>query len=497
MKRSAGVFLHPTSLPSPYGIGDMGGAAYEWVMTLKKCDQSYWQICPLGPTGYGDSPYQCLSSFAGNTLLISPVKLLEDGLISRSDISAFPALPEDHVDFHMVSIEKERLFRKAYERFIDSDDFLTFCEQEKYWLESYSLYMVIKEKNGGRAWTEWKTELKLRYPAALHSMQQFEYKEIRYHKFLQFMFHRQWAQLKAHANAQGISIIGDTPIYVALDSADTWSLPDYFEFDEHCNPIRVAGVPPDYFSETGQLWGNPIYKWDFMRIDRYSWWISRIKKNLQLVDVIRLDHFRGFESFWAVPAHRPDAVQGEWVAGPGIDFFNQIRQTLGDLPLIAEDLGNITPQVIGLRLATGIPGMKVLQFAFDGDPTNWHLPYNIVMDNIVYTGTHDNDTTLGWYTGLNEKEKNAVLEYLGCRETETVERFVRMAYATPGALCIVPLQDAWGLDSTHRMNTPGKKEGNWKWRFTKDMLSENIEKMDMLGDLARIYGRVSPPRSGA
>jgi 4-alpha-glucanotransferase len=490
MKRSAGIFLHPTSLPLPFGIGDLGGAAYEWVMTLKGCNQSYWQICPVGPTGYGDSPYQCLSSFAGNILLISPAKLLEEGLITRNDIAAFPSLPDTYVDFQMVAAEKERLFRKAHERFVDSEDFLTFCEQEKYWLDNYALYRVIKAKNNGRAWTEWKAEFKLRYPAALHSIQQFDYKEIRYHKFLQFIFHRQWAQLKAHANAQGISIIGDIPIYVALDSADTWSLPDYFEFDEHCNPTRVAGVPPDYFSATGQLWGNPIYRWDFMRMDRYSWWISRIKKTLGLVDVIRLDHFRGFESFWAIPAGRPDAIVGEWSPGPGIDFFNQVRQTLGELPLIAEDLGNITPQVIGLRLAAGIPGMKVLQFAFDGDPTNWHLPYNIVPDNIVYTGTHDNDTSLGWFTQLEEEEKTSLLDYLDCRETEVVEHFVRMAYAAPGNLCVIPMQDALGLDSAHRMNTPGKKEGNWKWRFTKDMLSDGIEKMENLGTLARIYGRL-------
>jgi len=450
----------------------------------------------LGPTGYGDSPYQCLSSFAGNTLLISPVKLMEDGLLSRSDITAFAALPEDRVNYNAVASEKERIFRKAYDQFEDSDDFSAFCEQEKSWLDSYALYRVIKGKKGHLAWNQWEAEYKLRYPAALQSMQKFEHAEIRYHKFLQFIFYRQWSQLKAHANSQGVSIIGDIPIYVAIDSADTWSLPDYFEFDNHCNPMRVAGVPPDYFSETGQLWGNPIYKWDFMRVDRYSWWISRIKKTLQLVDVIRLDHFRGFESFWAVPADRLDAVQGEWMEGPGIDFFNQVRQTLGELPLIAEDLGNITPQVIGLRQAVGIPGMKVLQFAFDGDPTNWHLPYNIVNDNIVYTGTHDNDTTLGWFSSLIEREKKIVLDYLDCSESKVVEKFIRMAYASPGCLSIIPLQDIFELDSTHRMNTPGTRDGNWQWRFTIDMLSEGIEKLQRLGDSARIYGRAPTPLPG-
>ncbi|HEX7510428.1 MAG TPA: 4-alpha-glucanotransferase [Chitinivibrionales bacterium] len=493
MKRSAGIFLHPTSLPSPYGIGDLGAAAYEWVMMLKKCNQTYWQVCPLGPTGFGDSPYQCLSSFAGNTQLISPVKLMEDGLIARSDISGYASLPEERVDFSAVAVEKERIFRKAYDRFADSEDFTVFCEQEKYWLDSYALYRVIKVKSGNASWNQWEAQFKLRYPAALQTMEKFEYKEIRYHKFLQFLFYRQWNQLKTFANSQGIYIIGDIPIYVAGDSADTWALPDYFEFDERCNPTRVAGVPPDYFSATGQLWGNPIYKWNFMQVDRYAWWISRIKKTLQLVDVIRLDHFRGFESFWAVPADRPDAVQGEWVAGPGIDFFNQVRQSLGVLPLIAEDLGNITPQVIGLRLAAGIPGMKVLQFAFDGDPTNWHLPYNIVVDNIVYTGTHDNDTTLGWFSALPDKEKKIVLDFLDCRESDVVEQLVRMAYASPGCLCIIPLQDVFELDARHRMNTPGTREGNWQWRFTIEMLSEGIEKFQRLGDRARIYGRCPPP----
>ncbi len=490
INRSAGIFLHPTSLASPFGIGDLGAAAYEWITLLAKSNQRYWQVCPLGPTGYGDSPYQSLSSFAGNTLLISPVKLLEDGLLSRQDIGAYPALPESFVDFQAVEREKEKLFRKAFSRFVDSDDFLQFCENEKQWLDSYAIFVVIKKNNGGKPWSAWDAALKLGYPAALNSMKQFEHKEIRYQKFLQFMFHRQWRDMKAYAATQGIRIVGDIPIYVAYDSADAWSKPDYFEFDSSCNPIRVAGVPPDYFSAAGQLWGNPIYKWDFMRVDHYSWWLSRIRKTLQLVDLIRLDHFRGFESFWAIKADRADAVQGEWVAGPGMEFFNQVRQAFGDLPFIAEDLGNITPQVIGLRLAAGIPGMKVMQFAFDDDPANWHLPYNIVPDNIVYTGTHDNDTTLGWFSKLQGKEKKKVLEYCNCRIETVVENFIRTAYATPGNLCVVPIQDILNLDSAHRMNTPGTKTGNWKWRLTIDMLrEEGLDKMDMVKDFCRIYGR--------
>jgi 4-alpha-glucanotransferase len=496
MKRSAGIFLHPTSLTSPFGIGDLGAAAYDWITLLAKHKQSYWQVCPLGPTGYGDSPYQCLSTFAGNELLISPVKLMEDGLLTRADIEDYPALPEEHVDFRAVIQAKEELFRKAYHAFngSGSEGFARFCEEEKYWLDNYALFRVIKQKNKGKPWIEWDTELKLSYPAALTTLKEFEDKEIGYHKFLQFLFYRQWSEMKAYAASQAVAIVGDIPIYVAFDSADAWSMPDFFEFDEKCNPTKVAGVPPDYFSATGQLWGNPIYKWDYMRDNRYSWWISRIRKTLQLVDVIRLDHFRGFESFWAVPAGRPDAIQGEWIAGPGIDLFNQIRNVLGELPLIAEDLGNITPQVIGLRKAVGIPGMKVLQFAFDGDPSNWHLPYNIIPDNIVYTGTHDNDTTVGWFKKLQKKEKKTVLEYLGCTEGDMVEQFIRMAYASPADLCIVPLQDVLGLDSAHRMNTPGTMQDNWKWRMTIDMLGEhNLDKIEMIRNFSRIYGRFAEP----
>jgi 4-alpha-glucanotransferase len=489
LQRSAGIFLHPTSLPSPFGIGDLGAAAFEWVTLLAKNKQLYWQVCPLGPTGYGDSPYQCLSAFAGSEFLISPVKLMEDGLLSRADIDAYPALPEEYVDFGAVAREKEKLFRKAYSAFNDSDDFARFCEAEKYWLDNYALFRVIKSKNNGKAWGEWDAALKLSYPATLKSLQQFEGSELRYWQFLQFHFYRQWSQVKAYAVTQGVRIIGDIPIYTAFDSADTWSMPDYFEFDASCNPTRVAGVPPDYFSATGQLWGNPLYKWDDMRDNRYSWWIARIKKTLQLVDVVRLDHFRGFESFWAIPAHRQDAIQGAWVAGPGIDFFNHVRQALGDMPLIAEDLGNITPQVIGLRQAVGIPGMKVLQFAFDGDPTNWHLPYNMAADNVVYTGTHDNDTSLGWFSKLQEKNKKIVLDYLGCNEDAMVGHFVRLAYAAPAKLCIIPLQDIFELDSSHRTNTPGTMAGNWKWRVTIEMLGpQGLDKMDMARDFSRIYG---------
>jgi 4-alpha-glucanotransferase len=490
MKRSAGVFLHPTSLPSPFGIGDLGAAAYDWITLLAKNKQSFWQVCPLGPTGYGDSPYQCLSSFAGNELLISPVKLMEEGLLRRADIDDYPALPEEYVDFGAVFAAKEKLFRKAYGGFGGSDDFVRFCEEERYWLEKYALFRLVKGKSGGKPWNEWYTELKLSYPATLNSLKEFEYKEIGYHQFLQYIFFRQWSEMKSYAASQGVGIIGDIPIYVAFDSADAWAMPDYFEFDELCNPVKVAGVPPDYFSASGQLWGNPIYKWDYMRDNRYSWWIARIRKTLALVDVIRLDHFRGFESFWAVPAGRPDAIRGEWMHGPGIDFFNQVKASLGDLPLIAEDLGNITPQVIGLRQAVGIPGMKVLQFAFDGDPTNWHLPYNISPDNIVYTGTHDNDTSMGWFQKLQKKEKKTVLDYLGSAEDGMIGNFIRAAYASPASLCIIPFQDILGLGTSHRMNTPGTLHGNWKWRMTIDMLGDhNLDKIEMAKDFSDIYGR--------
>ena len=480
-------FSAPTSFPSRFGIGDLGDVAYRWIDMLSQMKQSYWQLCPLGPTGYGDSPYQSFSSFAGNALLISPVKLKQQGLLTQVELDEFPVLSEDNVDYGAVINEKEKLFQKAYSRFNDSSDFSEFCEREKFWLDDYAVFKVLKDKFNGNPWYSWQASMKLRFPAMLEELMNAERRVVRYHKFLQFIFHCQWFELKSYANSLNIKIIGDVPYYVAYDSSDAWAAPELFEFDENGIPLRVAGVPPDYFSSTGQLWGNPLYQWEYMKQDGYSWWIRRIRKTLELVDLIRLDHFRGFESFWAVPASSKTAINGEWVKGPGIDFFNTIRHELGKLPIIAEDLGEITSGVEDLRCQAGLPGMKVLQFAFDGNPHNPYLPYNIHADSITYTGTHDNNTSLGWFNNLTVIDKNRVIKFLGCLENGFLERFLRLAFGSPSRICIVPFQDVLGLDSPHRMNTPGKESGNWQWRFTDDLMSE--EKISMIAEFTSVYGR--------
>ena len=487
MNRASGIFLHPTSFPSAFGIGDLGESAYEWIDLVASCNHSFWQLCPLGPTGYGDSPYQNLCSFAGNTLLISPSKLETMGLLTPSDLNSFPRLPNTKVDYGRVIIEKEKLYQKAYVRFSDTDEFREFCEREHYWLDDYALFRVIKDGYGGKPWHLWKASAKHRFPSVLAEIASSERNTIRYHKFLQYIFFIQWRELRQFANSRGVRIIGDIPYYIAYDSSDIWSSPELFELDESGEPTRVAGVPPDYFSETGQLWGNPLYLWDRMREDNYLWWIRRIRKTLEMVDFIRLDHFRGFESYWAVAASSKTAINGEWVDGPGIELFNAIHEAVGHLPVIAEDLGDITPEVEQLRLDAQLPGMKVLQFAFDGNPENPYLPYNIHSRSVIYTGTHDNDTSLGWYTHLSSNDRCRVREYLGCTDDTFVEQFLRAAYNSAAQLCVVPFQDVLGLGSSHRMNTPGQEAGNWQWRYTPDLLSK--EKIGIIEQFAGIYHR--------
>lgn len=486
-ERAAGIFLHPTSLPSPFGIGDLGPDALRWLDLLQRHDQTYWQLCPLSPTGYGDSPYQSLSSFAGNPLLISPARLAEDGLLATAELAAVPPLPEDRVDFGAVIEAKSRLLRAAAARFAANADFRAFCERERAWLHDYALFRVLKELHGGRVWPEWEDEYRLRQPESLQHLARAHADEVRYHTILQYFFHRQWEALRTHARECGVRIIGDIPIYVSYDSADAWASPQLFEFDAQCRPLRVAGVPPDYFSKDGQLWGNPLYRWEAMRADGYAWWIARIRKSLERLDLVRLDHFRGFESYWAVPAGSKTAVAGEWVKGPGLDFFQAIGGALGSLPLIAEDLGVITEEVVALREAAGLPGMKVLHFAFDGNPDNPYLPYNMAADSVVYTGTHDNDTTVSWFTEAPEYDKRQVCEYLGCEGHVFWGPFLRMAYAAPARFCILPLQDILALGAGHRMNTPGKCDGNWGWRFRWDMIRE--DHFAMVRHFTAIYGR--------
>lgn len=482
--------MHPTSLPSPFGIGDFGNEALSWVSMLAAAGQSFWQFCPLGPAGGGNSPYQCLCSFAGNPLLISPYSLMEDGLLTKDDLGQYPVLPEDAVDYPAVAVAKEKLFLKAFDRFAATDRFDEFCAREKSWLNDYALFCVLKSRFPGLPWNEWDEDLRLCRAPALSEVRKAMAKETAFHCFLQFKFFEQWKAVRDHAAGLGVRLIGDIPIYVSFDSCDAWASQQLFELDGRGNPVRVSGVPPDYYSETGQLWGNPLYRWDVMKKDGYAWWISRIGKALEFADILRLDHFRGFESFWTVPAGSATAVKGEWVKGPGIDFFKKIEKDMAGLPFIAEDLGDITPDVDLLRVQAGIPGMKVLQFAFDGNPQNPHLPYAVTPDSVVYTGTHDNDTTAGWLNTISGVQRRCIDTYLGSGKVTECEDLVRCAYATAANICIIPMQDVLGLDSRHRMNTPGKAEGNWKWRCERKYF--NDESLLKVKEYSQIYGRAAP-----
>ncbi len=485
--RASGIFLHPTSLPSSYGIGDLGLQALRWIDQLAAAKQSFWQFCPLGPTGYGDSPYQTLCSFAGNTLLISPYELRSMGLLSEADLRAYPKLPDHIVDFGAVISEKEKLFRVAFDHFTDTPDFVEFCAKEAAWLDGYALFRVIKTLHGEKPWWEWEAPYKKREKDALNTVSEKFTDDLRYHKFLQYLFDHQWKKLRAFAVKQGVSLIGDVPFYTAYDSSDTWTEPGQFMFDKKLTPVEVAGVPPDYFSETGQLWGNPLYKWDAMKDGGYSWWRRRIQKTLEFVDYVRIDHFRAFDSYWAIPYGNPTAVKGKWRKGPGRRFFDAIKEALGDLPFIAEDLGDITEGVTRLRETIGAPGMKILQFAFDSNPDNPYLPYNITKDSVTYTGTHDNDTSLGWFSTLPADGKKRVCDYLGCSESGFLEALIRCALASPSWLCLIPMQDVLALGGKHRMNTPGTMFGNWQWRMTQKM--PIYEKLAALSEMTQVYGR--------
>jgi len=490
--RASGIFLHPTSLPSSYGIGDLGLQALRWIDQLAAAKQSYWQFCPLGPTGYGDSPYQTLCTFAGNTLLICPHELRAMGLLSEADLRTYPKLPDSYTDFGAVISEKEKLFRVAFGNFADVPEFTEFCAKEAYWLDGYALFRVVKTMHGERPWWEWEAPYKKREKGPLAATAEEFADDLRYHKFLQYLFHRQWRKVRAFAAKQGVSLIGDVPFYTAYDSSDTWTEPHQFLFDKKGVPSAVAGVPPDYFSATGQLWGNPLYKWDAMKKDGYSWWIRRIQKTLELVDCVRIDHFRAFDSYWAVPYGETTAVNGEWRDGPGLPFFNAVKEKLGDLPFIAEDLGDITEGVTKLRETIGAPGMKILQFAFDANFDNPYLPYNIPKDSVTYTGTHDNDTSLGWFSTLPPEGKKRVCGYLGCAENDFLDAFIRCALASPSRLCLIPMQDVLALGGRHRMNTPGTMFGNWQWRMTQRM--PIYERLETLCELTQIYGRAAGQR---
>jgi 4-alpha-glucanotransferase len=503
--RACGILLHPTSLPGRYGVGDLGAEAYRFVDFLAAAGQGLWQVLPLGPTGYGNSPYQCFSAFAGNTLLISPDLLVEQGLLAPEEIKDAPAFADERVEYGQGIEFKEAILRKTFENFkrampaVVGAEFEKFKEASRSWLDDYALYRSLKRERNEVAWTDWEEPLVRRDSAALDEARERLSDEIEFAKFKQFLFFDQWTRLRRYCHGKEINIIGDIPIFVAHDSADVWANPELFKLDERGRPRFVAGVPPDYFSRTGQLWGNPIYDWDRMQADGFKWWIERARAMLSLVDIIRIDHFRGFAAFWEIPGGDGTAERGSWVFAPGRELFNAIKSELGTLPIIAEDLGFITPDVIELRDEFDFPGMRIFQFAFSSDATNKDLPHNYVRNTVAYTGTHDNDTAVGWFGsepgGASsvrsaeqiERERRFCLEYLGTDGSEINWDFIRAVFASAGDTALVPLQDVLGLGSEARMNTPATMSGNWAWRFKEGALTEELS--TRLRHLAELYGR--------
>jgi 4-alpha-glucanotransferase len=502
--RSSGILLHPSSLPGPYGIGDLGPQAHSFVDFLSSSGQSLWQILPLAPPGYGNSPYQSFSAFAGNTLLVSPDRLVEDGLLGKRDIEVDTGFSADRIEFGKVIDFKNGLLKKAFENFKRKgsaglrQDFEHFFDFAAAWLDDYALFAALKDEHGGAAWNTWGPPLARREESALAAARARLGDDIEAQKFYQYLFFRQWLKLKAYSRSRGVKIIGDMPIFVAHNSADVWSHPELFKLDEEGNPTVVAGVPPDAFSQTGQLWGNPIYDWEAMRKNGYKWWAERMAAALKSVDILRIDHFRGFAATWEVPAADETAENGQWVEVPGKELFETLKRSFGDLPILAEDLGTITPDVHALRDELGFPGMRVLQFAFGADSRDTHLPHNYVKESVVYTGTHDNDTTVGWFNRTPgegsthgaehiEREKKYALKYLNTDGREIHWDFIRAAFASVANLALIQLQDVLGLDSRARMNLPASEEGNWGWRFRQGALTDELAAR--LKDMTETYGR--------
>ena len=495
--------MHPTSLPGPYGIGDFGTEAYGFIKFLSDAGQSLWQVLPLGPTGYGDSPYACYSAFAGNTLLISPDQLIAEGLLTQSELPK-ASVSSDRIDFGEAHAIKEGLLKKAYERYTKTTDtglrsaFETFAQRQANWLEDYALFRALKDAHGGVAWNKWDPSLVRRNPSALmHAREQLR-DEVEAQMFYQFLFFRQWFALKAYCNEHGIKVIGDLPIFVAPDSADVWTNPEQFQLDKDGTPTVVAGVPPDYFSTTGQLWGNPLYNWERMLKDGFQWWIERVRATFTVVDIARVDHFRGFAACWEIPGGDKTAERGQWVEAPGRELFTAIREKLGELPIIAEDLGVITPDVVALRDDFGFPGMRILQFGFGGDKKNIDLPHNYIQNVVAYTGTHDNDTTVGWFHSVAgegstrtaaqiKREQQICLDYLNSTGAEIHWDFIRTVWASVANTAVVPLQDVLGLGTEARMNLPNSTSGNWSWRYEAGALNDDIA--ERLKNFTELYGR--------
>ncbi len=468
--RSAGVLLHPTSFDSLYGIGDLGPAAGRWIEWLQATGCKYWQVLPLGPTGYGDSPYQCFSSFAGNPMLISPEALAAEGWLDRAMLEPQPVGP---IDFSELIGRKLELLDAAAAGFEPSDELATFFEEESHWLDDFALFMAIKEEQGGGPWISWPVPLRDRHEVALASARERLAGRVQAHMFRQYMFFRQWDGVRRHAAEAGIQIVGDLPIFVAHDSSDVWTHRHLFTVDDAGSLITMAGVPPDYFSPTGQLWGNPLYRWEEHEQQRYAWWIRRLRSTLRMTDVVRIDHFRAFADYWSIPAGAPTAETGEWLTGPGHSFFDTVGDQMGRLPIIAEDLGDLSPAVPALRDHYGLPGMKILQFAFDGDPENPFLPHLYPENCVVYTGTHDNETVQGWHRNASPAERQAAEAYVGGPD-DFVWRMLATAWGSVAAWSVAPLQDFLGLGNEARMNTPGQPVGNWRWRYQPHHLSETL-----------------------
>jgi 4-alpha-glucanotransferase len=498
-KRSAGVLLHPTALPGDFGIGSLGAEARTFIDFLAESGMSYWQICPLGPTGYGDSPYQSFSAFAGNPYLIDMMSLAEAGFIPDQELGPLLFLSSDTVDYGGIYKVKWTLLRRIFNTFskirthqsLPYGDFEGFCQDNSAWLDSYAFFQALKSHFDGVSFHEWPKEC-LSYPSALKSDVFAELAtEIEAHKFYQYLFFGQWKEIRDYANGKGVSIIGDIPLFVSGDSADLWANPDLFQLDKKSHlPSAVAGCPPDYFSEDGQLWGNPLYNWNKMKRDGFSWWKNRLAASFKLYDVLRLDHFRGFDTYWSIPADAETAVSGEWLKGPGLAFFKEVRKAFPEAKVIAEDLGELFPSVVELRDETGLPGMEVLQFAFGGEADNLYLPHNHSRNSVLYPGTHDNDTSLGWYQNASPAEQDHVRRYLGISGHTVAWDFIRSSYASVAKLCIIPFQDMLNLDSSARFNRPGEAQGNWSWRYRSSQLDKlRNESSAYLKRLATLYGR--------
>jgi 4-alpha-glucanotransferase len=492
--RKSGILLHITSLPGKEGIGTLGKEAKLFIDFLKETGQKLWQILPLGPVGFGSSPYQCYSAFAGNPMLIDLELLVEQNLLEAEDLAEIPKFTKKRVDFDKVEMWKYPLLQKAFGNFKDEvfenfrNEYYLFIDEHGWWLNDYALFMSAKQHNGDDViWSDWQDELKFRHEAGLKKAGEELTAEVDFHKFVQFLFFTQWHNLKRYANQNNIQIIGDVPLYVSGDSSDVWTNTDIFLLDDELKPTEVGGVPPDYFSETGQLWGNPVFNWPRLKERNYDWWMARLHFNLNMFDVIRIDHFRGLESFWSVPANENTAINGRWVPAFGHEMLSLIKSQLGYLPFIAEDLGIITPEVDRLREFFSLPGMKVLQFAFTTDAANKDLPHNYERNFVVYTGTHDNDTTLGWLTAADGEEKDFLEKYISPSDRNALAKVVEMAISSVADIAILPMQDILGLDTKSRMNTPGTANGNWGWRFEWKQLKVGQKKV--LKELTEKYNR--------